>query len=309
VEHFERAVRLDSLFAPAYAGLSDAHSLIPYYFIDADPLVHFPLAEQFARRAIDVDDQAAEGHTSLAVSLLRYGGDYEQSEEEFLRAIDLSPSLVVARKEYSTLLSFLGRHDEAVEEAYRAVELDPLSAIVRAQLGAALQRAGRDVVAISALQEAIRLDPGVRWAWEMMGWTYLHMGRFDKACESLSEAARLDEADPEVARHLCEAARQWVATGRAVPLRPEWVSSQRFHLRGRWLALSGNIEKAVDLWESQVSWLGNLEFWNPLYDNLRDHPRFQALLEKYEKSTSSRTDAARCYTPVHAASLTTTGCF
>ena len=114
-----------------------------------------------------------------------------------------------------------------------------------------------------------------------MGWALLHSKRIEEGCDALREAARLDEGDPEVARLLCEAAGRFVQSGQPVPVPEAWVAAQRFHLRGRWLALTGDVEGAVDLWETQMSWLGNLEFFNPLYDAIRDHPAFQRMMQRY----------------------------
>jgi hypothetical protein len=53
------------------------------------------------------------------------------------------------------------------------------------------------------------------------------------------------------------------------------------------LIAASDFETALDLMEQILAVPSNLSIMelksNPDYDSLRDHPRFQALIEKYEK--------------------------
>ena len=79
-----------------------------------------------AERALALDDQSADAHTSFAVALW-WQRDWPGAERELRRAIELNPGDVTARNWYGLLLSGMGRLREGVEQARRASELDPFS--------------------------------------------------------------------------------------------------------------------------------------------------------------------------------------
>ena len=130
--HFERAIALDERNAAAHAGLSDVHGILGQLYY------HLPLEEwraksrEHARRALELDPNLAEAHTSLAFGLLM-DDQFAEAEVEFRRAIALNPSYAWAHQWYGDLLSDFGRPDEALREFELAEQLDPLSSLVLAE--------------------------------------------------------------------------------------------------------------------------------------------------------------------------------
>lgn len=122
---YELAIARDSTFAPGYAGLSGVYGLLGYYGF-APRNAAFDSARLMARRAMSLDSTRSESRTALAVTLAN-AGEYEASEREFKRAIELSAADARAHFWYSILLIALGRGYDAKREAVRAEELDPLS--------------------------------------------------------------------------------------------------------------------------------------------------------------------------------------
>src|SRR5262249_57573772 len=74
IEHFDHAIEQDPLYALAYAGLADCYSLLSMYGV-LDPREAFTRARAAAVRALEIDDQLAEAHASLAYSHLYYDWD------------------------------------------------------------------------------------------------------------------------------------------------------------------------------------------------------------------------------------------
>lgn len=68
--------------------------------------------------------------------------DFQASDAEYVRAIELDPNYATGHQWYGELLSAMGRHDEAVEHAKQAERLDP-TMIIRWGLARALLHAGR----------------------------------------------------------------------------------------------------------------------------------------------------------------------
>src|SRR5215831_7086459 len=86
ISQFEEAVTLDPNFAQAYSGLSDTYLWAGYNegFLTATEAR--PKAKDAAVRAVQLDGNSAEGHTSLGVFKLFYEYDWEGSEAEFHQA-------------------------------------------------------------------------------------------------------------------------------------------------------------------------------------------------------------------------------
>lgn len=132
IGYFTEAIVKDPNYALAYAGLADAYSLLADYD-GALPKDAYPKAKEAAMKALELDDELAEAHTSLAYVKMFYYLDWQGAQDGYCRAINLNPSYATARHWYSEYLTAMGRFDEAFVEARRARETDPLSPSVNAQ--------------------------------------------------------------------------------------------------------------------------------------------------------------------------------
>ena len=116
VESFEEAIKLDDGYALAYAGLADCYCLVSIYGA-APPKAVMPRAGR-RHEGLELDDGLAEA--SLAAALVWFDWNWEASEREFKRAIELNPHYAVAHHWYgSVLLSAQGRFDEALASEAR----------------------------------------------------------------------------------------------------------------------------------------------------------------------------------------------
>ena len=77
IAQFEEAVKLNPNFAPAYSGLSDAYLWAGYNEGVLTSAEAKPKAKAAAEKAIQLDNNSAEAHTSLAVFKLFYEFDWE----------------------------------------------------------------------------------------------------------------------------------------------------------------------------------------------------------------------------------------
>jgi serine/threonine-protein kinase len=129
VQYFEEAIKKDSNYALAYAGLADA------YMFGFRREVALELSQKEAHRrgreaatkALSIDPQLGEAHAALGQVILLDEWDFSGAEREFKRAIELNPSHAEAHHQYSHLLLMLGRINESLIESKRYLELDPIS--------------------------------------------------------------------------------------------------------------------------------------------------------------------------------------
>ncbi|MEZ4586666.1 MAG: protein kinase [Gemmatimonadales bacterium] len=125
IGQFEEAVRLSPEFAPAWSGLSDAYLWAGYNegFMTASEAR--PKAKEAAEQAVRLDPSSAEAHASLATFKLFFEYDWEGSEREYRRAIELNPSYGFAHDQFALVLAFTGRFEEAEAEGRLAAALRP----------------------------------------------------------------------------------------------------------------------------------------------------------------------------------------
>ncbi|HEY7027216.1 MAG TPA: protein kinase [Gemmatimonadales bacterium] len=287
ITHFDEAVRLSPTFAPAYSGLSVAYIWAGYNegFISASEAK--PKAKAAAERAVQLDDNSAEAHTALGVYKGWYAYDWEGSEREFRRAIELNPNYAFAHDQLGQVLSLVGRMDESIAAGERAMELDPLSpSILVDQIFPYMFL--RNVPAARALaKKAAELDPTFYAPVTSDGWTDLDAGQVREAIPKLEKATTMD-APPFVTALLGYAygkagdRDRALATLEALKKRSPRSQVAPFNIALVYLGL-GDHTRTLDYLEQAYAadsqfmvWLGQ----GHLFDPLRSEPRFIALLEQ-----------------------------
>src|SRR6185436_10019856 len=202
IKYFQDAIKLDPQYALAYAGLADCYVL--GNILQMPPRQAMPMAADAARKALAIDNQLAEAHTSLAKIKLSYEWDWAGAEAEFKQAIQLNPGYATAHQWYGVYLSEVGRHDESIRERTTAQELDPLSLSITTGLGRALFWARRYDEAIAHLQAAMPKDPNYVDTYWSLGLAYEQKRMYPEAIASFQKAVDLSktsesaEGKPEV---------------------------------------------------------------------------------------------------------------
>src|SRR5690348_7377662 len=102
----QQATARDPDYASAWAALSQAYELLPWYELAEWP-GSLASAEQSARRALALDPQSGEAHAALA-NVLRDKLDYASADREYRRALALNPGSSEIRNQYAQLLNAVG---------------------------------------------------------------------------------------------------------------------------------------------------------------------------------------------------------
>src|SRR6185503_20488692 len=66
LDYAQQAIAIDPTYAPAYVGLADSYNLLGAQHSALPPRESFPKARAAALRALEIDEQLAEAHASLA---------------------------------------------------------------------------------------------------------------------------------------------------------------------------------------------------------------------------------------------------
>jgi Tfp pilus assembly protein PilF len=190
VDAFTQAIVHDPGYAQAYVGLADTYSLLREY--STMPALE---AEQRARaaaqRAVGLDPNLAEAHTSLAFAEFWGFLDAADADREFRRAIELDPKLARAHHWYATFLNAVLRTQDALAEIERARQLDPSSKAILADKGVLLLEAGHRDEARSLLQQMEASDPNFRSSHQYLGRVYWDGDNYEAALDEFRKEASL----------------------------------------------------------------------------------------------------------------------
>lgn len=282
LRYFQEAIAEDPEHAPAHAGLADTYVLLPFY-ARAEAADAFPQARAAATRALEIDDQLAAAHTSLAYVRFFYDWKWQQAEDGFQRALEIDPSYATARHWRGFSRQALGLSDEAIPELERAIELDPLSLVVNTDLGLALYFSRHYDQAVDQLQATLELDPSFGYAHFAMALTLCamddHSGAIAAAeCANASGDNQAMKAVLGYAHAVAGDRDRAIDIARSMEADP---ATQAGHMALVHAGLdSGDalewLAKAIDERSRFVLFLG---VW-PVFDGLRQTPDLARLIER-----------------------------
>lgn len=187
VEYFQNAVQLDPNYALAYAGLADCYSLFSRYDVDS-PKKSFPLAKKAALDALNIDQNLAEAHISLAYEMQLFEWDWAGAEKEFKKGLEIDPKYASGHQWYSEFLVAMNRRDEGLQEAKKAVELDPLSLQINSNLSLVYYMSRQYDLSMDQARRTLELDPNYARGNYRLGKSLIQKGRFEEAISSFQKA-------------------------------------------------------------------------------------------------------------------------
>lgn len=193
---FQGALAQDPSYAPALAGLADAHILLGIYNWWS-PMLAYPKAKEAAIRALEIDDGLAEAHCAIGCINAVYDRDWNRAKRSFQLAVDLNPSYATAHQWFAVnCLSPLGRHSEALAHLRQAQEVDPLSITIPASVGLALHLAGRYDDAIQQCRLTLEMDETFWLTHLFLGWACEQTGLVREAIEAFHTSIERSHSDP-----------------------------------------------------------------------------------------------------------------
>src|SRR5437588_6449100 len=287
IPYFQQAMDKDPNYALAQSGLADSYAALAT-FGAGPPRELMPQAKAAAMKALALDDNLAEAHTSLAQIIMNYDWDFNGAEREFKRAIELNPNYATAHQWHAENLSSLERHDEALAEIRRALELDPLSLIINRVYGDMLLNARRYDEAIEQYRRTIEMDPNFPTTHAFLGRAYEARQMYDQAVTEYLKFPGPGGFSPEGLTKMKEAygkagwngfvqARLTELLARAKQdYVPEFILATWYARLGRKEEAFAWLEKAYQARDYRMT---QFNVRNDL-DSLRSDPRFAELVRK-----------------------------
>lgn len=190
ISFFQRAIGIDSSFAPAYAGLGDAYSQRVHRYQYTTDWLDSSLAMSF--RALALDNTLAEAHKSLALAYDDKGWT-ARARAEYLETIKLNPNFVTAIRNLGLLDYHAGHFADALARAKKAILLAPDNIMGYVQAAMAIAAVGEDSMALQWYLRARTLDPRHPIPLVGMGWLFLAAGENARARSTADTVLRLAE--------------------------------------------------------------------------------------------------------------------
>jgi len=254
---FAKAVELDPAYARAYAGIADCDSFL---FLHYSAPVEIKGIFETSAKALALESGLAEAHASQALAL-SLEQRYEEAMAEFEKAIALDPNSFEGHYFYARACFAQGKFERAAALFERAAEIKPDDYQSLCLLIQIYHSLGRDPDAQDAARRGIE-----RAECELT----LHPEN--------SRAAYLD-AKALVTLGQSDRSKEWL--NRSIAIDPEDLLTQ-YNVACAYTAL-GDTEAAFDLLERLLpnanhetkAWIK----YDSDFDPLRDHPRYQKVLE------------------------------
>jgi len=295
---FSQAVSEDAGFAPAYAGLADAYVLMNLYSINPPP-DGYKKAEEAAQKALSIDDNLAEAHTSLGYIKFFNNRDQTAAELEFRRAIQINPSYSQAHHWFALALMALNRPLEAVSEAQTSEKLNPLAPITKTAVCMAYYYARQYDEAVKECDAALLINESFVPAHKTKRWIYTANGNAENSLAAYRKEYSYAGGNNEPG---------WIP----VRIQSESLNGNREQLlaeldkavlidqvKNNPQAYSEEIALAYNLLgekDKALTWLEKAEAAHdhklnfiksePRFANLQNEPRFQTLIKKLENKAN-----------------------
>ncbi len=287
IEEFERAISLDPDFALAYAGLGYAWLLIPEYSATVDPGLSRDSSKAAIARALELDPELPSGLAFMGWSKMVHEYDWVSAEQLLRRALELQPNNSGALHWLSHVLSFQGQHVEAIAVARQAVEVDPYSPLMTMNLAYILMDDGQFEETAKYRELTLALRPDYTELWRNTWLTFLRAGEFDNATQALVNWASGTGRNVDQARQLGLILERSHESGDIAQFPGDLLSDLAIGNEnlGQVYAAGGDAESAlatirIALDEHAGSRSVLSMKINPLYDFIRDDPRFVQMLKE-----------------------------
>jgi TolB-like protein/Tfp pilus assembly protein PilF len=256
IQMLDQAIELDPEFAAAHARLSTAHSALYWYLARWNQEVpgaataeeHCEWAKEAIERALELDPDEAEAHTSEAWYQYRCNSDYGLALAALEKAEQLTPNSVEILEPKSIILRRIGRFDDSVDVLDRAIELSPRYADLRYHLVSSYAVTGRFDEAHDQFERAVSLRPGNSAYYSVAAAAALRAGNLARARDVLARAQAIGAVSSTQLRYRATVSmleqRYTEAVGLLSVIEADPESPQTLVLKAEALRLAGESEAA-----------------------------------------------------------------
>jgi len=189
IQYFQDASVIDPNDARPYAALAEAYSAsVPYYM---GPREAWPLIEQAAHKALQINPNLASAHVTLGDTALLMDWDWPAAKAEYDRALEINPNLPEVHLGYEVYYATQGRHDEAIAHGRQAFLIDPLAVEGRTWTLWVDYFSGHLQETVDEAQRTLELEPQAALPYALLALAYADLGQKEEAVQAAQAALRL----------------------------------------------------------------------------------------------------------------------
>ena len=194
IDMFENAIKLDTGFIQAYAGLAISHAAMYWDYYDHTE-ERAAKSKEAADKAVELGPDAPEAHLALGTYYYHCKIDYERALEQLELALEKQPKNSEILATIAYIKRRQGKLDETVLNLKRALDIDPRSIEISLNMGNTYNLLRDYVEAERYYKRAISLSPdhlGLYIAPDnSLAWLYLYgLGDTRKAREIIEKASK-----------------------------------------------------------------------------------------------------------------------
>ncbi len=282
---YQQALQHSPDYAKAWAGTADSWMHLADDFVP--PEQGYSAAKEAAEKALALEPELAEAHTARGKVLGWYEWDFGAGELALRRAVAANPNYAEAHWALGSLLPTTGHMKEALKEVQTAQMLDPLSPVTAYWHARFLLYARRMDAAIEESNRALNLDPRYAHGHAVLGRAKLLEGKQEEALASLRHSVQLSGSNTfraYLAYGLAATGHEADAKEILKEIAPEGNVD---YVRSEILAaVYGELRDADEAFRQLERGYGERSagliylHLDPMYDSLREDPRFSALVER-----------------------------
>ena len=244
---FEKAIEVDSNYAPAFAALTFCCYNLFQWFGQSDK--HRAEADRASRRSVKLAPSLAESHVARGLASTLYD-NFEEAEAAFEKALSINPNQYEANYFFARISLMQGKFERSDEFFKRASELDPQEFQATALRSMALRRLGKpEASIIKQYEEGLRriyqrleLNPDDVRAVNLGGNALLKTGKVEEGLRWIARAVEMEPEDPVVV----------------------WNAACAYSVAGNYENAFDYLERAIALGIANRRWLENDADMDPI---------------------------------------------
>jgi adenylate cyclase len=285
-EYFQKAIEIDTEYAPAYAGMAGVWIYLKQMkYVSADEAN--TKLEEYLSKALQLDSQDADVHYFNALKKTSKDFDWEGAEKSFKQCLEINSNFSEAWAFYSHLLMCLKRPDEMRETMKRALEIDPNNYLIQALECVEIMVESKYELGInkaSHLRQIWRNNPIIS---NVLFVCYTETGKYDLAINELKKKNLKGQVIYEMMISTVD--EEYSSTGFKEALNAAadaWVERSTYVEAGgmpKLYGYAGNTDKTMDWLEKMyirgdpgIQYIGVV----PLYRLYRNEPRYIEIMKR-----------------------------
>jgi adenylate cyclase len=186
LDFFHQAITMDPNYAPAFAGIADAFTMLSE-FGGMPPSEALQKGKEAALKALSLDDNLSEANCALGMVLMDHEFDFKAADRHFRRALKLNPNNASAHLYFAQFSALQGAHDVASPAFLKALDLDPLSVSGNWIYGYGLYEARKFDEALLQTLKAIEMDPAFPLTRLTLAGIYQMQGDYTSSVDAMGQ--------------------------------------------------------------------------------------------------------------------------